>query len=60
MKRSRGHPPLDDDDESVAVSVKMPSKQFDDAYDRAKRARVTIPEQIRRDMREASEKRNLK
>jgi len=60
MKRAPGHPPLDDDDESVPVHVKMPSKQYDDAYKRATAARVSVPEQIRRDMHEAAEKRNLK
>jgi hypothetical protein len=59
MKRPPGHPPLDDDDASVPVHVKMPSKQYDETYDRAQRARVSVPEQIRRDMREA-EKRNPK
>ena len=59
MKRAPGHPPLDDDDASVPVHVKMPSKQYDETYERAQRARVTVPEQIRRDMREA-EKRNPK
>jgi|KBSSwiStaDraftv2_1062776.scaffolds.fasta_scaffold09316_8 hypothetical protein len=59
MKRAPGHPPLDDEDDSVPVCVKMPSKQYDDAYKRAKHARVSVPEQIRRDMREA-EKRNPK
>jgi hypothetical protein len=60
VKRTHpGHPPLDDEDPSVPVHVKMPSKQYDDTYARAAAARVSVPEQIRRDMRDA-EKRNLK
>lgn len=60
MKRAPGRPPLDDDADSVPVHVKMTETQYDDTYQRARRARVTVPEQIRRDVREASEKRNLK
>ncbi len=59
MKRAPGHPPLDDTDASVPVHVKMPSKQYDSTYARAQSARVTVPEQIRRDMK-AAEKRNPK
>jgi hypothetical protein len=59
VKRAPGHPPLDDHDVSVPVCVKMPAKQFDETERRAKEARVSMPEQIRRDMREA-EKRYLK
>jgi hypothetical protein len=58
-KRCPGHPPLDDDDPSVPVHVKMPSKQYDEIYRRARTARISVPEQIRLDSREA-EKRNLK
>jgi len=59
-KRPPGHPPLDDDDDSVPIHVKMTTTQYDDTYRRARRARVSVPEQIRRDVREASEKRNPK
>lgn len=57
MKRAPGRPPLDDDDPSVPVCVKMPLKQYDDTYGRAKLARVSVPEQIRHDMRAAAAKR---
>lgn len=53
MKRPPGHPPLDDTDPSVPVHVKMPSKQYDATYKRAQQGRRSVPDQIRRDMREA-------
>lgn len=55
MKRTHpGRPPLDDDDPSVDVHLRLPSKQYDDAYDRATRERMTVPERIRQDMRDAA------
>lgn len=63
MKRTHpGRPPLDDEEASVPVCVKMTTTQYDHTYLRAQRARVSIPEQIRRDIRrrEAAEKRYLK
>lgn len=54
--KRRGRPPLDDDDESVGVHVQMTSKQYDEVYERARRERVTVPEIIRRDVREGGEK----
>jgi hypothetical protein len=54
MKRTPGRPPLDDDDPSVDMHLRMPSKQYDDAYVRARRERRTVPEQIRQDMRDAA------
>jgi hypothetical protein len=56
MKGKPGHPPLDEDDESVQVCVKMPSKQFDDTDRRATEARVSMPEQIRQDMKAAAKR----
>ncbi len=52
----RGRPPLDETDPSVDVHVKMSSKQYDATYQRAQRERVTVPEMIRRDVREGAEK----
>lgn len=62
MKRSHpGRPPLDDGEASVPVHVKMTTTQYDDTYVRAQRARVSVPEQIRRDLQKAAaEFRNLK
>lgn len=56
MKRSPGRPPLDDDDPSVDVHIRMPSKQYDATYRRASRARLTVPELIRRELRTASKR----
>jgi hypothetical protein len=47
-----GRPPLDKADPSVRVGVSMPSKQFDELDKRAKRAEVSVPEIIRRDLKE--------
>jgi hypothetical protein len=56
MKNRPGRPRLDENDESVGVHVQMTAKQYDDVYSRAQRDRVTVPERIRRDVREGSEK----
>lgn len=61
MKRTHpGRPPLDDADASVPVCVKMTTAQYDETYVRAQRARVSVPEQVRRDVRRAEQKRYLK
>jgi hypothetical protein len=59
MKSTRppGRPPLDDDDESVPVSTRMPTRQYNDLYERAQAARVSVAEQLRRDAAAASKKR---
>jgi len=49
-KRGGGRPPLDPDDPSVHVGVKLPSKQYDDLARRALREDVSVPEIIRRDL----------
>lgn len=51
--RRSGRPALDERDPSVAVNVRLPSKWYDDTYARARRERVSVPERIRRDMRES-------
>jgi hypothetical protein len=59
MKRTHpGRPPLTLGETSTPVNVRLSSAQYDDTYERAQRARVSVPEQIRRDMREA-ERRSL-
>lgn len=57
MARPPGRPPLDDNDPSVAVIVRMPSRQYDDAYQQAQRDRISVPEVIRRALKEATDKR---
>ncbi len=52
MKRTRGRPPLDDNDPSVQVAVRMPSKQYDELCERALQQRVSLPEIIRRDLQQ--------
>jgi hypothetical protein len=46
-----GRPPLHPDDPSVQISVKVPTKQFDRLCQRAREARCTVPEFIRRHLR---------
>ena len=48
MRDRPGRPPLDDDDESVPVSLKLPSKQYDDLWRQAQAQEVSVPEVIRR------------
>ncbi len=54
--RAPGRPPLDDTSPSVDVHLRMPEKQFDDTFKRAGKARVSMPEQIRQDMRDAAKR----
>jgi hypothetical protein len=60
MKKTPGRPPLDDDDPSVDVHVRMPGKQYDDTFARSKRDRVSVPEIIRRDLCNGAKKKSLK
>jgi hypothetical protein len=48
MIRTPGRPRLDDDDSSVPVTVRVPSKQYDKMIAAADRDRVTVAEWIRR------------
>lgn len=53
MKRTHpGRPPIDDDDHSIEVGVTLPLKQFDAYAKRALREDVSVPEIIRRELRE--------
>jgi len=58
MADKRGRPPVDPDDPSIPVHVKLPATQYDDLYQKAQRERVTVPELIRRAV--TSELRNPK
>jgi hypothetical protein len=53
--RRPGRPPLDDNDESVGVHVRLPSREYDAVYEKARRERVTVPEVIRRAVRSLRE-----
>lgn len=56
MKRTGpGRPPLDDDSETVPVTVKMSAAEYDRTYQRAKaERRGSVSEQIRVDLRRAA------
>ena len=55
MKRSGpGRPRLDDTDASTQICLKVPGQQFDRLDERAQREGVSIPELIRRDLRDQS------
>jgi hypothetical protein len=62
MKRTGpGRPRVDDTDESVPVHLTLPARQYDEIYQRASAGRVSVQEQIRRDMQRASaQKKNSK
>jgi hypothetical protein len=51
MNRSRGRPPLDDDDDSVPVHLTLTATDYDELYRRAQAERISVPEQIRRTLR---------
>jgi hypothetical protein len=48
LTKRRGRPPLDPDDPSVSVSVRMASKHYDAICAQAGHDRRTLPETIRR------------
>lgn len=48
-----GRPRLDPDDRSTQLNVRLPSKHYDDVYQRAAAERLTMSEWIRRTMRAA-------
>lgn len=51
----RGRPPLDADDRTVQVTLRLPSKQHTDLRDQAQREAVTVQEIIRRTLRDRLE-----
>jgi hypothetical protein len=56
MANRPGRPPLDRFDKSVYVSVAMPGRVFDSVYRRAQVERRTVPEIIRRALRQSANK----
>jgi hypothetical protein len=46
--RQPGRPPLDRDDPSVSVHFRLPTKQYDDLWQRATRERVPVADFIRK------------
>jgi hypothetical protein len=60
MKRTHpGRPPIDDHDDSIEVGVTLPVKQFDRYAKLALRADVSVPEIIRRELREKTRRINI-
>ena len=53
MSIRRGRPPLDRDDATARLSLRLPSKQYAAATTRASGARLSRAEWIRRAVREA-------
>jgi predicted HicB family RNase H-like nuclease len=53
--KARGRPRLaEDGSPSVDLHIRLPSKAFDRVYEAAQHERVSMPEYIRRRLREAS------
>ena len=48
--KRRGRPPLDPNDSSVAVHLVLPAREYDAIHHRAALARVSVPEQTRREI----------
>ena len=48
MVKRAGRPPLDPDDPSVSVTVRLPSKQFDATQKQADEAQMTLADWIRK------------
>lgn len=46
--KRNGRPPLDDHDPSVAVTFRLPSRQYDELVHRANRDRVSVADAVRR------------
>jgi hypothetical protein len=49
--RRTGRPPVDDSGPSVGVHLRLPAPQYDRVCERATAAGVSVPEQLRRDLR---------
>jgi hypothetical protein len=58
MKSTRppGRPRVDEDDETVQTGTRLPARQYDEMCERAKAARVTVAEQLRRDVAAAAKR----
>ena len=47
MKRPPGRPPLDEKDPSVQITVRLPSKRYDELCALAKRQDMSLPQAVR-------------
>lgn len=50
----RGRPPLDPTDRSVDVHLRIPARQYDALFERARRSRVEVNDQIRHELHRAA------
>jgi hypothetical protein len=48
--RRPGRPAIADDDSSTSVHVRLPSRQYDDLYQRAQQERINVPDLIRQSL----------
>jgi len=55
MTKSKDRPKLNQDGPSIQVTIRLPAKQFDAYCTRARRADVSVPEIIRRDLQDRRE-----
>jgi len=55
----RGRPPLDPNDPAVDVHLRLPSKHYDEIFNAARDARVSVPEWIRRTVIKKTQNRNF-
>jgi len=53
-RRRVGRPPLDPDDPSVPMMLRLPSKQYDATYKNARAARESVSDYVRRLLRAAN------
>jgi hypothetical protein len=53
QRRRPGRPRLDPDNPTVSVHVRLPAKQYDDASKAARDRRMSVPELVRRALRDA-------
>jgi hypothetical protein len=58
VPRRIGRPPIDVDDDSVPVHLKMPGRAYDVLWRRAQRERCSVPELIRRELAVAATRRD--
>lgn len=56
MANKPGRPPLDPTDRSVSVSLRLPTRAFDQLCHRAAQERVSVPELLRRALRNSANK----
>jgi len=54
-----GRPPIDPCAPSVPVLLRLSAASYDALYERAQRARVTVPEVIRRDLAQTARARGI-